>query len=190
MRTHRLIPLSLLALLAAGVAGCGVANPYAKSTPTLPSATTATSPANPGEGGPGTVPVAEPPASALAASPTAALAAFARGSVNWSWRTLAATDRALAAMSVGAARQRELQAAAQVAVDDTLQRARTTSSGTVVAVAPARGAPAGTYVVVTRQQLGVGSSDALATAPALHVALARAMRQGDGWVVSAWQPQT
>jgi hypothetical protein len=93
-------------------------------------------------------------------------------------------------MSIGPVQQQELQAAAQVAADATLRSTKTTNQGHVVAIAPASGEGAGTYVVVTREQSGSESNAALATAPAIHVVLAQVARQGSGWAVSAWRPQS
>jgi hypothetical protein len=193
MRPARPATLAALAAAALLAAGCGVKDPYAGTAPATTAATTAAqSPANPGEGGPGTVTAGAGagPATRTASSPRAALAAFATASINWTWQTLAATDRRLAGMSIGPVQQQELQAAAQVAADATLRSTKTTNQGHVVAIAPASGEGAGTYVVVTREQSGSESNAALATAPAIHVVLAQVARQGSGWAVSAWRPQS
>lgn len=90
-------------------------------------------------------------------------------------------------MSVGAARQSEEQAAAELGTNSTLSDARIRSTGEVVAVAPATWEPKGTFVVVTRER--VDSADAQGQ-PAWRVALATAQRlPRGGWAVSSWEPQ-
>jgi hypothetical protein len=142
----------------------------------------------------GEPPAPAPPAPASEApheprsTPSGVLAAFALRYVNWTYRTLAADQRALAAMSVGAARQAELQAAAASAADTTIARARVENSGRLVGVAPDASQP-GRWIVVTREQTG-GNSEYEGLRASYHVALARVARVADGYAVSQWQPQS
>ena len=69
-------------------------------------------------------------------TPQAALTAFAELYVNWSYQTLTAQQRTLAAISVGAARLAEQQAAAASAADSTIAQGQIRNSGQVMSIAP------------------------------------------------------
>jgi hypothetical protein len=174
-----------LALAAALVLG-GCANPDARSA-----GRTGASEAGPSSPGEPSAPPPPPSSSYatqhLSATPTAALAAFASLYVNWTYRDLARRQRALASMSVGAARAAELQAAATSASDSTLARARIANQGTTVSIAPDRGRD-GAWVLVTREQTS-GSGDYEGLPATYHVTLARVQRSTGGYAVSEWLPQ-
>jgi hypothetical protein len=177
--------LLVLVVLSAVVALPGCTNPDAPSTTTE----TATSPQNTGE------PPAPPPPSSQAQgpadvqpTPVKALEAFARLYVNWTYRTLTGDQRQLAAMSVGAARLAERQAAASSQADTTIARGHIYNTGQILSVAPDLTA-AGMWVVVTREQTG-GSSEYQGLEAAYHVTLAKLARVQQGYVIESWLPQS
>jgi hypothetical protein len=179
-------PIALAALLAIGaLAGC--ANPDAPSTAPSPRATN--SPQNSGE------PPAPAPASpaaqlpgAVQSSPAAAARAFAELYVNWSYQTLASHQRTLAAISVGAARLSERQAAAASARDSTITRAHVYNSGSVVSIAP-DALRAGWWTILTREQTG-GDRQYEGLPAAYHVTLAQLASVPGGYAVEQWLPQS
>jgi hypothetical protein len=136
------------------------------------------SPAPPAERAPG------------AASPQAAILAFATAYINWSAATVTADLGRLARASVGQARAELQLAAAQTSRDYELHRSGIANHGTVEAIAPLRGQP-GRYVVVTRESTTAAVSTAYqGLAPAWHITVAAARQQaGAGWVLSGWQPE-
>jgi len=117
-----------------------------------------------------------------------ALGAFASLYVNWSYQDLTSRQRTLAAMSLGSARDAELQAAASSSSDETLRAAQLRNSGTVMSVARDQGEP-GLWVIVTREQTG-GSGGYEGLPPAYHVTLARLAKVPGGYAVSEWLPQS
>lgn len=178
-------PVAVCLLLGA-VALAGCTNPDAPSAG--PHTTGTASPQNAGE------PPAPAPASPAAqepadVQPTApkALAAFSRLYSNWTYRTLTADQRALAGMSVGAARLGEQQAAASSEADTTIARGRIWNGGQMVSIAEDATQP-GTWVIVTSEQTG-GSGEYEGLPAAYHVTLARLARVPGGFVVSEWLPQ-
>jgi hypothetical protein len=136
------------------------------------------SPAPPAERAPG------------AASPQAAILAFATAYINWSAATVTADLGRLARASVGQARAELQLAAAETSGDDELHRSGIANHGTVEAIASLRGQP-GRYAVVTRESTSAAASTAYqGLAPAWHITVATARRQaGRGWVLSGWQPE-
>lgn len=175
-----------LSLAATAVVLAGCANPDARPVASEPARQAGIS--SPGEpSAPRPPPSSSYAARDLSATPTAALAAFASLYVNWSYRDLAAEQRALAGMSVGAARAAELQAAATSASDSTLGRARIANHGTIVSIAPDRDLD-GAWVLVTREQTS-GSGDYEGLPPAYHVTVARVERLTGGYAVREWLPQ-
>jgi hypothetical protein len=179
-------PIALCLLLGAlALAGC--TNPDAPSAG--PHTTSTASPQNAGE------PPAPAPASPAAQapadvqpSPQQALSAFSRLYSNWTYRTLTSDQRALAAMSVGAARLAEQQAAASSTADTTIARGGIWNSGQIVSIAEDTTQP-GTWVIVTSEQTG-GSSEYEGLPAAYHVTLARLARVPGGFAVSEWLPQS
>ena len=174
-----------LALGALALAGC--TNPDAPGTG--PHTTSTASPQNAGE------PPAAAPASPAAQAPgdvqptqLTALAAVSRLYSNWTYRTLASNQRALAAVSVGAARLAEQQAAASSEADPTIARGRIWNSGQIVSIASDLAGP-GTWVIVTSEQTG-GSTEYEGLPAAYHVTLARLARVPGGFAVSEWLPQS
>jgi flagellar basal body rod protein FlgF len=118
----------------------------------------------------------------------AALAAFARLYVNWSFQTLSAQQRELAAMSVGAARLVEQQAAASSQSDSTITRGHIHNTGRVVSIARDLTGSDG-WVVVTREQTG-GNAHYQGLPAGYHVTLAQLAAVPGGWAVSQWLPQS
>lgn len=178
--------LITVCLLLGAVALAGCSNPDAPSTG--PMTTSTSSPQNAGE------PPAPAPASpasqapvGVQSTPTAALTAFSRLYSNWTYRTLTSDQRALAGMSVGAARLAEQQAAASSGADTTIARGRIWNSGQIVSIAE-DGTQPGTWVIVTREQTG-GSGEYEGLPAAYHVTLARLARVPGGYAVSEWLPQ-
>lgn len=186
MNQHALRTLLVLVVLSTVVALSGCTNPDAPSTTTE---TVSTSPQNTGE------PPAPPPPSPRAQAPAdvqptpaKALEAFARLYVNWTYRTLTSDQRQLAAMSVGAARLAERQAAASSQADTTITHGHIYNTGQIVSVAPNL-TGAGMWVVVTREQTG-GSSEYQGLEAAYHVTLAKLAHFQQGYVIESWLPQS
>ncbi len=177
-------------LLLAAVALSGCSNPDAPgATGSARAASTAAAPGSPGEPAAPASPSASSQAPSRARStPQAALAAYAQTYINWSYRTLSAEQRALAAMSVGAARLSERQAAAASRSDSTIARGHIYNSGRVASVAADATQP-GRWVVVTLEQTG-GSTQYEGLARAYHVTLAWLAAVPGGWAVSEWLPQS
>jgi hypothetical protein len=179
-----LIPVCLLA---ATLALTGCTNPDAPST--ARSTQSSASVGNPGE------PAAPPPPSPSAQAPTdvrptpaKALAAFAQLYVNWSYRTLSADQGTLAAISVGAARLSERQAAASSRGDTTIAAGHIWNSGEVISIARDL-ASAGAWVIVTRERTG-GNTQYEGLPAAYHVTIAALANVPGGYAVSQWQPQS
>ena len=101
-------------------------------------------------------------------TPQQALARYATIAINWSWRTLAATERRLAAISLGQARAQALQTAASATTDTTIRRQRLTNSGRPVSIAAGSGPAAGRWVIVTSEQT-TGHGSYAGMPPTLHV---------------------
>jgi hypothetical protein len=179
--------LAALGLLLAAAALAGCTNPDA---PTATHGSTATaSPQNAGE-----PPAPAPPVAAAQApagvqpTPVKALAAFARLYTNWTYRTLSADQRTLAAMSVGAARLSEREAAASSRDDTTIARGRIYNRGEVVSIAPDL-TRSGSWLVVTREQTG-GDTQYEGLPAAFHVTIATLARVPGGYAVAQWLPQS
>ncbi len=121
-------------------------------------------------------------------APAAALSAFSRLYSNWTYRTLTSDQRRLAAMSVGAARLAERQAAASSEADTTIARGHIWNSGQIVSIAGDLAQP-GTWAIVTREQTG-GSTQYEGLPASYHVTLARLAHVPGGWAVTEWLPQS
>jgi hypothetical protein len=170
-------------VFAFALAGCS--NPDAAGTASVSSET---SPQNTGEPqAPGPPAAAAQAPADVRSTPAGAIAAFAARYVNWDYRTLAADQRTLAAMAVGAARLSEQQAAVSSASDSTITRGRIWNSGQLVSVAPDR-ARQGIWVLVTRERTG-GDSQYEGLPATYHVTLAQLARVPNGFAVSQWLPQ-
>ena len=132
-------------------------------------------------------PASQAPAS-VRSTPAGAITQFATLYVNWTWRTLAAHERELAALSVGPARLSEQQAAAAAIGDSTIAQTRVYNSGQIISIARSR-TNAKQWVVVTREQTG-GNSQYDGLQASYHVTLAElAQLKNGGWTVSEWLPQ-
>ena len=137
-----------LTLIAAGaaIAGCGISNPYQHTAgaTTSPSTSTAGPPAGNPAQNPGEPPAPPPPAptsqapTSVRSTPAGAITQFATLYMNWTWRTLAAHERELAALSVGPARLSEQQAAAAASGDSTIAQSRVYNRGQIISIAPSR----------------------------------------------------
>ena len=147
------------------------------------------SPQNAGEppAPPATAPGAQAPI-AVKTTPSEAAAAFAALYVNWTYRTLVAHQRTLAAMSVGAARLSERQAAASSQGDTTIARGHIYNRGQIVSIAPDASRP-GWWVIVTREQTG-GNSQYEGLPAAYHVTTRAARNGPGGYAVEQWLPQS
>jgi hypothetical protein len=177
--------VALIALAGAGLAGCGDAhqqNPTATKHSALAQA--AASHEYPSPPPPPQL-AAEP-----AASPVAAILAFATAYINWSSQTVTADMQSLAAHSVGQARSAMILAAAGTGEDYELQRGGIANHGAVEAVAPRPGHN-GQYVLVTLESTTATNTTAYqGLRPAWHVALATVTEQAPGqFVLSGWQPE-
>jgi hypothetical protein len=187
---------TLTLIAAAAIAGCGISNPYQHATTrsTSTATSTASSPAanpaqNPGEqpAPPPPTPASQTPAS-VQSTPADAITQFATLYINWTWRTLAAHERELAALSVGPARLSEQQAAAAAAGDTTITQSRVFNSGQIISIARSR-TNTKQWVIVTREQTG-GNSQYDGLQASYHVTLAQlAQLNNSGWTVSEWLPQ-
>jgi len=171
----------------AAVAFAGCTNPDAPSA--VHGSESSASVQNAGE--PAAAPPPSPSAQAPAEvqpTPALALAAFARRYVNWSYSTLNAGQRTLAAMSVGAARLSELQAATTSQNDTAIARGQVWNSGQVVSITRDLTKTAA-WVVVTHEQTG-GSSQYEGLPAAYHVTIAQLANVPGGYAVSEWLPQS
>lgn len=184
-RTRGPIALGLVVVVGA-LAGC--ANPDA-ATKGSAKAVTTSSVQNAGE------PAAPAPLSTAAQmplsvqpTPSRAAAAYAALYVNWSYRTLLAHQRTLAAMAVGAARLSERQAAASAQHDTTIARGHIYNRGKVVDVAP-DSLRSGWWAIITREQTG-GNSQYEGLPAAYHVTLAQVVPVPGGYAVEQWLPQS
>jgi hypothetical protein len=177
------------ALLGAVVLG-GCRNPDAlTATRTAAVSSHAPAPASPGEPrAPGAPSAASQIRTAVQRTPQAALEAFAERYTNWTYRTLTAQQRALGAMSVGAARLAEQQAAASAQGDSTIARAHVHNSGRVVSIGRDL-TDADKWVVVTRERTG-GNSNYQGLPAGLHVTLSELAWVPGGYAVSQWLPQS
>src|SRR6185312_8837219 len=187
MRTPAL-KTAIAVLCGIGVlAAAGCSNPDA---PSPRSATgTARSPQNAGE------PPAPAPASAASqalrqarATPTAALEAFVLLYSNWTYRTLSSHQRTLTAISVGAARLAEQQAAASSQADTTITRGHIWNTGQIISIAADR-SQTGAWAIVTRERTG-GSTQYEGLPASYHITRARLARVSGGYAVSEWLPQS
>ncbi len=177
-----LLPLALMASVA--LAGC--TNPDAPTAST--SGPASSSPQNAGEPPAPTPPSASTQAPLdVQATPNKAIAAFAELYVNWTYRTLGEHQRTLAAMSVGAARLSEKQAAASSRGDTTIARGHIYNRGQIVSIARDLTA-ADSWVIVTREQTG-GDSQYEGLPAAYHVTIAQLAGVPGGYAVEQWLPQ-
>jgi hypothetical protein len=192
MNHRQTATMALLALVLAGCAGtAGVSVPLGRSIAAGP---------------PRTVPVGDPPAerggtiatraraawdsvstAGVAGSPQLALHHYALTYVNWRANDLAARERQLAAISVGAAKLIAEQTAAARSGAAALVANDVANSGQVVAIAPSEGPDAGQWVIVTQEHT-TGSGAYAGLPPGPHVTLAQVRHVKGGWVVSAWNP--
>jgi hypothetical protein len=181
----RVICLCCALLAAALPAGC--TNPDAPSA--SGGAPASASPQNTGE--PAAPSAPSPGAQApvgVQATPPKALAAFVALYANWSYRTLNSNQRTLAAMSVGAARLSESQAAASSQSDTTIASGHVYNSGQVISIAPDLAQP-DMWTIVTREQTG-GDTQYEGLPAAYHVTLAQLARVPGGYAVEQWLPQS
>jgi hypothetical protein len=168
------------------LAACGLAN----REDTRSASSTASTPtqANPGEREGTAPPHPEATPLAPAPSPQSAVERFADGYINWNYQTLAADQQHLAASAIGEARASELQARQQTERDSALARGHVFNTGTVVTVAPVKGAGGNVWACVTREQTG-GEGEYTALAAAYHVTLATVAPVPGGWSVRSWRPE-
>jgi hypothetical protein len=173
----------------AALALTGCSNPDAPGAGSPTTATPASAARNAGEPpGPAPTPAASQAPLKVQPTPQAALTAFAELYINWSYHTLNAQQRTLAAISIGAARLAEQQAAASSAADSTIGQGQIHNSGQVTSLAPEL-TRRGMWVIVTREQTG-GDTQYEGLPSAYHVTLARLARVPGGYAVSEWLPQT
>lgn len=182
----RILVAVMLAAAAPVLAACGLAN--RQGTPSAGSTASTPAQANPGEQEGSAPPQRQAAPLAPAASPQSAVERFADGYINWSYETLAADEQHLAASAVGEARASELQARQQTERDSALARGHVFNTGTVVTVAPVKGAGGDVWACVTREQTG-GQGEYTALAAAYHVTLATVTRVPGGWSVRSWRPE-
>jgi hypothetical protein len=183
-RTRGLFALGF-SLAAIALAGCQ--NPDAPST--TKAKTARVSPQNTGEPAAPSPPSpgAQTPAN-VQPTPSKAISAFASLYVNWTYRTLVEHQRTLAAMSVGAARLSERQAATSSQGDQTIARGRIYNRGQIVSIAEDQ-RRAGWWVIVTREQTG-GNTQYEGLPAAYHVTTAQLATVPGGYAVDQWLPQS
>ncbi len=177
--------LICVCMLLAGVTLAGCTNPDA---PNSLQGTSTASPQNTGEPAapaPPT-PAAQAPAG-MQPTPAEALAAFSGLYSNWTYRTLSSNQERLAAMSVGAARLAEQQAAASSQADTTIARGHIYNSGEILSIAADVSHP-GMWVIATLEQTG-GDSQYEGLPASYHVTLAQLARVPGGYAVSQWLPK-
>ena len=181
---HRVARGALALAFAVALAGCGLAEGTNGGHAAQPAAPPQ---ANPGESQGTVTGGGESPPLQPAQTPTQAIERFAGLYINWSYRTLQANERELAAMAVGEARQAELAAAAAAAHDSVIAQGHVYNSGSVVAIGALLGAGTDQYALVTKEQTGGGQEYAGLPA-AFHVTLVTVSSAATGWSVSQWQP--
>ena len=186
----------LLFLAAAGLAGCGLSDPYNTRQPRVTStgaATVAVTNADPAPERGGTIPAGARAAQnrvatgVTVATPEVALEQYADVYINWNAKSVADVQRRLAALSIGQARAQALQAAASYTRDQTLAESGVANSGHLVAITPSL-TTSGQWVLVTSEQTA-GRGDYSGLPATLHVIYAGLTRTPSGWVVSEWAPQ-
>ena len=182
-RSPWLVFAVILALL---LSGCGLRDPYDTAITTRVASRSNTSAIGPGEhDGPTSGPAGKLASGAAQATPAAALARYGWLYVNWSWQTVTAHERRLAAVSVGQAHAQALAAAAQP--QPTLARYAVHNQGQIVAIARGQGTERGKWAVITNEQTtGDGPYEGLPATS--HVTWATVQRDGQQWVVSGWYP--
>jgi hypothetical protein len=174
-------------VVAVAVTGCG--DPYADelARPASPASTAyAASPRatdRPGPSAQWTPSVAARPAW----SARRAARAFARGWLNWDWRTAASQQRALARLATGALAQQLRANADSARIDASLARDNRASRGTVAAINLSASDVHAAGIVVTREQTYTGGRADLG-GRRYRVYVVR-LRHGHGWEVTAWEPQ-
>jgi hypothetical protein len=114
---------------------------------------------------------------------------YALAYANWRASSLAAVERRLVVLAVGAARLTAEQIAASHSAAAELAGNHVQNKGVVLTIARGRGPAAGQWVVVTQEQT-TGTGPYAGLPPALHVTLARTERLNRGWAISGWKPQT
>lgn len=122
-------------------------------------------------------------------TPEQAAAVFAELYVNWTYATLPATRRQLAALATGAAAAAQRRAAVETRDDYELRAGKVENHGSVVSVSAERGASADHFVVVTRETT-TGAGTYAGLPPAYHVTLATIEAVDGGYAVSSWRPQS
>ena len=182
---------TVIGALSTLILGCtltGCTNPYAPTTPPG-TQTPSASVQNTGE------PPAPSPPSPTTQAPLdvqrtaqSAILQFARLYANWNYRTLTRDQLALAAMSVGAARLAEQQAASSSHADGTIGRAHLANRGEVLGVSEDL-TREGWWTLVTREQTSGGGEYEGLTATD-HVTLIQLAAVNSGWAVSQWLPQS
>jgi len=189
-RTFRTLILASVMLAAVALAGC--TNPDAPTTgatEAAPVTTPAAAPRSPGEpAGPAPPSATSQAPSQVQRTPQSALTGFAELYVNWSYRTLTAEQRSLAAMSVGAARIAEEQAAATSQADSTIRQGHIYNSGQVVSIGPDL-THRDMWIVVTRERTG-GDAQYEGLPAAYHVTVAQLAAIPGGYAVTQWLPQS
>jgi hypothetical protein len=124
----------------------------------------------------------------VAPNPAGAIRAFAERYMNWSYRTLSAQQRTLAAEAVGPARLAEQQAAATTQSDSTITRGHIHNSGVLTSVSPDLAKP-GSWVITTREETS-GDPEYQGVPAAYHVTLAQLAPVPGGYAVKQWLPQS
>jgi len=185
MSRHAVRPIIPVCVLLAAVALTGCTNPDA------PSSVQGTSTGSPQNTGEPPAPVPPTPAAQAPAgvqpTPAKALAAFSALYTNWTYRTLSSNQQRLAAMSVGAARLAEQQAAASSRADTTITRGHIYNTGQIISIAPDASRP-DRWVIVTREQTS-GDTQYEGLPATYHVTLAQLARLPGGYAVSQWLPE-
>jgi hypothetical protein len=177
---HRTVITLMASAAAAGLAGCGITNPYEPHHGKAPAlgrtVTTATE--------------AEPTTTttAGAVAPRALLSRYATLSINWTSATLADRQRQLAGMAVGGARAQALQTAASYGAGSTLQRSRVADHGEITSIAAGEGPRHGWWVITT-QETTTGTGEYQGLPAQAHVYAAQLVYTIPGVAVSTWSPQ-
>jgi hypothetical protein len=130
-----------------------------------------------------------PATNSMSATPQIALRRYALAYTNWTATNLAATERRLASLAVGAARLTAEQIAASNSATVELAANHVQNKGAVLTIAPGLGPAVGQWVVVTQEQT-TGTGRYAGLPPTLHVTCARLRHIDHGWLVSEWRPRT
>jgi hypothetical protein len=177
----RLLRVVCVAAAMASLAGCGVADPYARRA--APAAQAA---AAPEQAARAPRPVAVAPARP-ATFPRATAGAFAEATTNWAWRTLARSQRVREQLAAPTLRRQIALDAAAARAGRALARDHHAERGVVLAIDVQGSRARRVAYIVTRETTTNDGVEAIGdeTIAVYRAALVQTRR---GWLVASWAP--